>query len=66
MYARSGKQLKEARVFEVKQINGMHFPVRSEMRDMLKTDSKTVIVMRNVQLNIAINDAVFSKRYLTR
>lgn len=66
LYALSGSKLKEYTLLRVEVINGRRFPVEGEMRDLLRRDSKTTFVMRNVVLDRPIADSVFSQRNLER
>ena len=66
LYALSGAKLKEYSLLKVEIIGGRRFPVEGEMRDLLRKDSKTTFVMRNVTLDRPIADSVFSQRNLER
>ena len=66
LYALSGAKLKEYTLIKVEIISGRRFPVMGEMRDLLRRDSKTIFVMRNVILDEPIEDSVFSQRNLER
>jgi outer membrane lipoprotein-sorting protein len=66
MYAKSGKLLKEATVLEVKKIAGRYFPVKSEMTNKLRRNSRTVFEMKNIKLDVPMNEDAFSLRWLRR
>ena len=66
LFALSGVKLKEYNVLRVEVINGKRFPVEAEMRDLMRRDSRTVFVMKNVILDRPIADSVFSQRNLER
>jgi len=66
LYALSGVKLKEYTLLRVEVIGGRRFPVEGEMRDLMRRDSKTTFVMRNVTLDRPIPDSVFSQRNLER
>jgi len=66
MYALSGVKLKEYTLLRVEVIGGRRFPVEGEMRDLMRRDSRTTFVMRNVVLDRPIADSVFSMRNLER
>jgi outer membrane lipoprotein-sorting protein len=66
LYALSGAKLKEYTLLKVDVIGGRRFPVEGEMRDLLRKDSKTTFVMKNVVLDKPIADSVFSQRNLER
>jgi len=66
LYALSGVKLKEYNLLKVEVIAGRRFPVEGEMRDLMRKDSKTKFVMRNVVLDKPIADSVFSQRNLER
>jgi outer membrane lipoprotein-sorting protein len=66
LFALSGSRLKEYTLTRVEVIAGRRFPVEGQMRDLLRRDSRTTFVMRNVQIDIPIADSVFSMRNLER
>ena len=66
LFALSGVKLKEYTLLRVEVIDGIRFPVEGEMRDLMRRDSKTTFVMRNVILNRPIADSIFTMRNLER
>ena len=66
LYALSGAKLKEYSLLKVDVIAGRRFPTEGEMRDLLRKDSKTTFVMKNVILDKPIADSVFSQRNLEK
>ncbi len=66
LYALSGAKLKEYRLLRAETVGGRRFPMESEMRDLLRKDSRTVFTMKDVELDISIPDSVFSMRNLER
>jgi outer membrane lipoprotein-sorting protein len=66
LYALSGAKLKEFSLTKIDVIGGRRFPVETEIRDLLRKDSKTIMVMKNVVLDKPIADSVFSQRNLER
>ncbi|MCL2214960.1 MAG: outer membrane lipoprotein-sorting protein [Treponema sp.] len=66
LFALSGIKLKEYELVRIEVINGRRFPVEGIMRDLMRRDSKTTFVMRNVILDRPIADSVFSQRNLER
>jgi outer membrane lipoprotein-sorting protein len=66
LFALSGVKLKEYNLLRVEVISGRRFPVEGEMRDLMRKDSRTKFVMRNVVLDRPIADSVFSQRNLER
>ena len=65
-FALSGAKLKEFSLLKVEVIEGRRFPVEYEMRDLLRKNSKTTFVMKNVIMDMPIADSVFSQRNLSR
>lgn len=65
-FALSGAKLKEHTALKVEVIGGRRFPTQYEMRDLLRKNSKTTFMMRNVVLDQPIPDSVFSQRNLER
>ncbi|MDR2098301.1 MAG: outer membrane lipoprotein-sorting protein [Spirochaetaceae bacterium] len=66
LYALSGAKLKQYTLDEAKVFGGRRFPVKSELSDMLRKNSKTILTMNNVILDQPIADSVFSRRNLER
>jgi len=66
MYAKSGKLLKVANVLETREIGGRNFPVKVEMVNTLRKDSKTVFEMKDVVFDKQMDEEKFSMRYLRR
>lgn len=66
LYALSGAKLKEYRLLRAEIIGSRSFPVESEMKDLLRRNSKTTFRMKNVSLGAKIEDSVFSMRNLER
>jgi outer membrane lipoprotein-sorting protein len=65
-YALSGAKLKEERILEFKKIGNRNFPVLSEVKDLLRRDSKTIFKMDNIQLDIKIPAGTFSMKQLEK
>ena len=65
-FALSGSRLKEFSLLKVEVITGRRFPVEYEMKDLLRKNSKTTFVMKNVVMDKPIADSVFSQRNLER
>ena len=66
LFALSGAKLKEYNLLRVEVFGGRRFPVEIEIRDLLRKNSKTTMIMRNVVLDRPIADSVFSTRNLER
>jgi outer membrane lipoprotein-sorting protein len=66
LYALSGAKLKEFTILKVEVINGRRFPTEVVVRDLLRKDSKSTFIMKNVVLDKPIADSVFSQRNLER
>jgi outer membrane lipoprotein-sorting protein len=66
LFALSGAKLKEYNLLKVEVFGGRRFPVELEIRDLLRKNSKTTMVMRNVVMDKPIADSVFSQRNLER
>jgi outer membrane lipoprotein-sorting protein len=66
LFALSGAKLKEYNLNRAEVFGGRRFPVEIEIRDLLRKDSKTTMLMRNVVLDRPIADSVFSTRNLER
>jgi outer membrane lipoprotein-sorting protein len=65
-YAKSGKFLKESKVLDVGRIGERYFPVKSEIVDKLRENSRTVFTMSELKFDVPVSEKVFSLRYLER
>jgi outer membrane lipoprotein-sorting protein len=66
LFALSGAKLKEYTLLRAEAIGNRRFPVKSEMRDLLRRGSRTTFVLSSVVLDEVIPDSVFSMRNLGR
>jgi outer membrane lipoprotein-sorting protein len=66
LFALSGVKLKEYNMLRIENIGGRRFPVETEIRDLLRRDSRTIFRMKNVKLDIPIPESIFSMRNLER
>jgi outer membrane lipoprotein-sorting protein len=66
LYALSGAKLKEYTLDGVKTFGSRRFPVKSELKDLLRKNSRTIFILDNVALDQPIADSVFSRRNLER
>ncbi len=66
MYARSGRLLKESRSLEVRNVGGRWYPVRTEMVNKLRKDTRTVFVLEDLRLDARIPESRFSMAELTK
>lgn len=64
LFALSGAKLKDYNLLKAEVFDGRRFPVEIEIRDLLRKNSKTTFVMKNVILDKPIADEVFSQRNL--
>lgn len=63
-YALSGAKLKEYILLRSEPVQGQSFPMESEMRDLLRKDSKTTFRVTHLELNVPVSDGIFSTRNL--
>ncbi|MDR1030359.1 MAG: outer membrane lipoprotein-sorting protein [Treponema sp.] len=66
LFALSGAKLKEYNLLKIEVFGGRRFPVEIELRDLLRKNSKTTMMTRNVVMDRPIPDSVFSQRNLSR
>jgi len=64
LYALSGAKLKEYNLIKTGVFANRRFPIEVELRDLLRKNSKTTFIMKNVALDKPIADAVFSQKNL--
>lgn len=66
MFAKSGKLLKVATVQATSLFNNRHFPVKTEIVNKLRKNSKTVFELEDIVFDSPLNEEKFSMRYLRR
>jgi outer membrane lipoprotein-sorting protein len=66
LFALSGAKLKEYNLNKIEVFGGRRYPVEIEIRDLLRKNSKTTMIMRSVIMDRPIADSVFSQRNLER
>ena len=66
LFAKSGKKLKVSRVLSVKEIGTMWYPVKVEMVNMLRKNSKTVFTIDSITIDKPLNEELFTMRNLRR
>ncbi|MCL2294159.1 MAG: outer membrane lipoprotein-sorting protein [Spirochaetes bacterium] len=66
LFALSGAKLKVYNVLRIEVHGDRRFPVEVEVRDLLRRNSRTVFIMRNVVLDRPIPDSIFTDRNLRR
>jgi len=64
LYDSSGELWKEA-IQEISQISSYWIPVRITMKD-IKARSLTVLIMEDIQVNVGLEDEIFTQRFLRR
>lgn len=64
-FSRSGDLLKELITEETIKESGKTIPSRMIIQDVLKKDSKTVFILKDIQINISIDPSKFSLEELT-
>jgi len=66
LYARSGKLLKVLIVEGIKMFKNRYYPTEITMKDMLRKDSSTRMVVKKIDFDIPIPDETFSERRLLK
>ena len=66
LYAKSGKLIKEFNLYEVKKIGDRYYPVNQEMKDKVKQNSYTRIIMTNITLDNSVPDSTFTMQNLEK
>jgi len=66
LYAQSGKLLKVLTVDGIKAFKGRNYPTAITMKDMLRKDSSTRMVVKKIDFDIPIPDETFSERKLMK
>lgn len=65
-YDEDGEKLRTMAFDDIRVVQGRHFPSRWTMRPLDKAGHETRIDVQEIRFDDAIDDAIFTKRYLTR
>ena len=65
-FAKSGRLLKTSRVLDVKKTGGMWYPVKVEMVNMLRKNSRTVFTTTALSIDQPLDEGIFTMRNLRR
>lgn len=64
-FSRRGRPLKQLAISDYREVGGKLIPVRLEMSDLMKQDSRTLFLLDTVEVDGAIDDSLFSLEELT-
>ena len=64
-YTRSGRLLKEIEVLDVRDVGGRELAVETRITDKMKSDSETLLILKDIEFNKAIDPSVFSLEELS-
>ena len=64
-YALSGRKIKELDIGEVSMIKGRAVPVHFLMRDLLKKDSQTEFIISKIEIDVHVDEKLFSLEELS-
>jgi outer membrane lipoprotein-sorting protein len=65
-YAKSGRLLKVATVIDVKEIGKMWYPIKVQMVNMLRKNSRTLFITESIVIDKPIDEQLFTMRSLRR
>lgn len=63
-FARSGKLLKTALVGDIRQIGSRWYPFRTELDNALQADTRTIMQLLEIELDVKLADGMFTLRNL--
>lgn len=64
-YTKSGRLLKEMEVLEVDELGGITIAVETRISDKMKSNSETLLIVKDLKVNIRIDDEMFSLEELS-
>jgi len=65
-YAKTGKLLKLMTTQNIQKIGGRYYPTKLTMEDMIRKNSKTELIIENIQFDIKIPKSTFTRRNLEK
>ncbi len=66
LYAKSGKLLKVSRIMKIYKQDNRYYPVKIELEDKLRKNSKTEIIFKKITFDIPVPKGIFEERNLRR
>ncbi|MDC7226360.1 MAG: outer membrane lipoprotein-sorting protein [Spirochaetales bacterium] len=64
-FTKSGRLLKEMEVLELGEIDGITLALETKISDKMKRDSDTILIVKDLKANVALDDAIFSLEELS-
>ena len=64
-FSRSGRPLKQMAISDYRVVEDKLIPVRMEMSDLMKKDSRTVFLIDTIEVDIEVDESLFSLEELT-
>lgn len=64
-YTKSGRLLKDMEVLEIGEMDGVTMAVETRISDKMKSDSKTVLIVKNLKVDVKLDDEIFSLEELS-
>ena len=64
-YTKSGRLLKEMEVLEIGELDGITLALKTRISDKMKSDSETLMIIRDLEVDIRLDDDVFSLEELS-
>lgn len=66
LYAKSGKLLKVSRILDIYKQKDRYYPVKIELEDKLRKNSKTEIIFKRITFDIPVPEGIFEERNLRK
>ncbi len=66
MFSKSKKLMKESIVLETKKFDGRVYATKTRLENKLRRNSSTVFTMDNLKFDVAVDETMFTMRYLGR
>ncbi|HAK47073.1 MAG TPA: outer membrane lipoprotein-sorting protein [Spirochaeta sp.] len=64
-YTKSGRLLKDMEVLEIGEMDGITMAVETRISDKMKSNSNTVLIMKDLKVDIKLDDEIFSLEELS-
>ncbi|MFH1542083.1 MAG: outer membrane lipoprotein-sorting protein [bacterium] len=66
LFAKSGKKLKVMELSEIKKFGSRYYPTKITLRNLLRKDSKTEMVITSIKFDLVLPSSIFTQGNLTK
>lgn len=65
LYSAAGKPIRELSASDIRTVSGKNVPFRTEMRDLLKKNTSTVMTISRIEIGVPVAEKYFNRETLS-